>query len=356
MGAQETISNDLPMHYEDVTAEWVTQALRRRWPGVTVTGLRHAQTIGGTGSKIQLELEYDDAGLAAGLPPRLFVKGGFEWHEVAFAASYQAEARFYADWAPSIAANIPQGYFAEWNDRQGVVLIEDLSLRPVTFGSGDVAPLDVATIRKVLALLARIHAPFWNKPTLATLRSLGQRVGTNFIDHFLAPDYYASCIAQPKGQPIPQAFHDPRRMLAGLRANWAQVDTGPQSFCHGDPHQGNMFFETDGRPGYLDFQAYVRCAPLHDVNYVVVGSLSVEDRRQHDRALLGFYLDELKALGVRDLWSSDEAWDRFRRHTMHGLLWFATPEAMQPAAIVEAHSLRFGTAANDYELPALLGV
>jgi aminoglycoside phosphotransferase (APT) family kinase protein len=145
-------------------------------------------------------------------------------------------------------------------------------------------------------------------------------------------------------------------MLAGLRANWVQADTGPQSFCHGDPHQGNMFFESDGTPGYLDFQAYVRSAPLHDVNYVVVGSLSVEDRRRHARDLLGFYLRELAALGVSDLWPEAEAWERFQQHTMHGLLWFATPEEMQPAAIVEAHSRRFGAAAEDYDLARLLGV
>ena len=117
-----------------------------------------------------------------------------------------------------------------------------------------------------------------------------------------------------------------------------------------------MFFEIDGTPGYLDFQAYVRSAPLHDINYVIVGSLSVEDRRRHDRDLLRFYLDALAKLGVTGIWPEAEAWDRFRRHTMHGLLWFATPEEMQPAAIVEAHSLRFGTAADDYGLAGLLGI
>jgi aminoglycoside/choline kinase family phosphotransferase len=104
---------------------------------------------------------------------------------------------------------------------------------------------------------------------------------------------------------VPKAFHDTKRVLAGLKAMWAMVDDGPQTFCHGDPHQGNLFFEADGTPGYLDFQAYVHGSSLHDINYLVVGALSVEDRQKHDRDLLKFYLSELHRLGVTNGWSFD---------------------------------------------------
>lgn len=346
----------LPRTPEGLTAAWVTQALGNLYPGVEVTALRHGRIVGGTGTKIQLHLDYNEAGQAAGLPPSLYAKGGFDWHEVAFASSYVAEAIFYADWAPEMTANIPRCYFAGRDEGQGIVLIEDLGLRQARFGGGVAEPLDPATVAGVLRLLAAIHAATWNKPQLGTLRTLGQRVGTNFIDHFLAPDYYAACLAQPKGAPIPKDFHDPARMLAGLRANWAQAETGPQSFCHGDAHMGNLFFGPDGTAGLLDFQAYVRSAPLHDVCYHVVGSLSPDDRRLHDRDLLRLYLAELRTLGIDHAWDEDEAWLRFRKHVMHGLLWFATPEEMQPAAVVEAHSNRFGRAADDYRLAELLGV
>ncbi|MCK9540818.1 MAG: ecdysteroid 22-kinase family protein [Novosphingobium sp.] len=346
----------LPRSPDGLTAEWLTAALQERYPGVEVTALRHGRTVGGTGTKIQLLPEYNAAGCAAGLPAALYAKGGFEWHEVAFANSYIAEAIFYADWAPRITANIPRCHYAGHDEGQGIVLIEDLGLRPATFGGGRVEPLDVDTVAQVVRLLAAIHAATWNAPGLGTLRTLGQRVGTNFIDHFLAPEYYAQCLSEPRGAFIPVEFHDPARMLAGLRANWAQAETGPQSFCHGDAHMGNLFFEADGTPGLLDFQAYVRTGPLHDVSYHVVGSLAPEERRAHERELLRLYLVELARLGVSGMWDEEEAWLRFRQHTMHGLLWFATPEAMQPAAIVAAHGERFGKAARDYGLAALLGV
>ena len=77
-------------------------------------------------------------------------------------------------------------------------------------------------------------------------------------------------------------------------------------------------------------------------------------REAEERELLRTYLAELAAHGVTDVWQEDEAWLRFRKHTAHGLLWFASPEEMQPAAIVEAHAERFGVAADEYGIVQLL--
>lgn len=346
----------LPREAEGLTAEWLTQAFQQRYPGAVVTEVRRRRTIGGTGTKIQLQLEYNPAGIEAGLPTSIFAKGGFEWHQAAFAASYIAEAIFYADWAPGIPARIPRSYFAGHDEGQGIVLIEDLGLAGVRFPQVSREPLDAGTVAQVLRLLASVLAATWNQARLGTLRTLGQRVGMNFIDHFLAPDYYASALARPKGAFIPKELHDPTKMLALLKANWAQAETGPQSFCHGDAHMGNLFFEQDGSLGLLDFQAYVRSSPLHDICYHVVGSLSPAERRHHERELLRAYLAELAAQGGTDVWQEDEAWLRFRKHTAHGLLWFASPEEMQPAAIVEAHAERFGGAADEYGIVKLLKI
>ena len=345
----------LPMDFQEITADWVTLALQERYPGVEVTRLQLGQIIRGTGSKAQLLLTYNDKGPEYGLPPSMYAKGGFDWHKAAIKESYQAEARFFSEWAPEMKANIPKGYYGGWNEDNGVALMEDLGLRNASFGSGDAQPLDIDTARNVIRLLSAIHASYWDDPRVMTLRSLGLRVGSKFM-WMLEPDYYAAVLKEPRGAGQPRFFHDPARVHKGLEANWNHVDTGPQTFCHGDAHQGNLFFEPDGTPGYLDFQAYVHCAGLHDINYFVVGSLSPEDRRRFDRDLLNLYLDDLQALGVRNIWSPQEAWDRFRRHTMHGMLWFLSPVEMQPADVCEAHGWRFGTAAADYDLANLLGV
>jgi len=354
---QAAITSRLPMGVAEITGDWVTSALQERYPGVEVTSLQQNGTLGGTATKVLLQLEYNAMGDAIGLPPSLYAKGGFEWHKVSFVNSFRAEGRFYRDWAPRFHANIPKGFYGGWNDEQGIALIENLDLRGgVSYGGSDPNPLPVDLVFKVVGLLAEIHASFWDDPEVMTLRTLGERVGTNFIDYMLVPSYWAQCCSEPRGSTIPKAFHDTDRVFKGLQAMWAMVDDGPQTFCHGDPHQGNLFFEADGTPGYLDFQAYIHSSSLHDVNYFIVGSLSVEDRQKHARDLLKFYLSELQRRGVKNVWSFDEAWERFRRHTMHGLLWFTTPPEMQPMEVVTAHGIRFGAAAQDYQTAEALGV
>ena len=344
------------MSLDALTADWVTHALGERYPGTVVTKLTLGKTISGTGSKAQLFLEYNDKGHDYGLPKSMYAKGGFDWHAHAVRASYIYEAMFWADWAPKITANIPKGYFGAWNDEQGVSLMEDLADRNVSFGSGDVAPLSLDVMEKVVKLLAELHAGNWQATKLDTLRTLGERIGTDFARVFLEPSYYSKCLSEPRGSAIPKPFHDPNNMFKALEANWTRVTTGPQTFVHGDAHQGNLFFESDGTPGYLDFAAYVRCAGLHDVSYAVTGGLSIEDRRAYDRDLLQLYLHELRRLGVSNVWDDDEAWSRYRQHTMHGMLWFTTPVEMQPMTVVEAHGHRFGIAAGDYNLAGMSGI
>lgn len=351
-----TQTASLPMSFDALTADWVTQALAERYPGTIVTKLTLGKTISGTGSKAQLFLEYNNTGQDYGLPASMYAKGGFDWHAQAVKASYIYEAKFWADWAPQITANIPKGYYGGWNDDQGVSLMEDLADRNAHFGSGDVTPLSLDVMEKVVTMLAELHAGYWEAPQIKALRTLGERIGTDFAKVFLEPGYYAKCISEPRGSAIPKAFHDPNKVLVALEANWARVLTGPQTFVHGDAHQGNLFFEPDGAPGYLDFAAYVRCSGLHDVNYAVTGALSIDDRRAHDCDLLQLYLNQLRRLGVQNIWDDEEAWSRYRQHTMHGMLWFATPVEMQPIPVIEVHGHRFGTAASDYDLGGLSGI
>src|SRR3546814_15428763 len=87
-------------------------------------------------------------------------------------------------------------------------------------------------------------------------------------------------------------------------------------FSHGDAHLGNMFFEIDGRPGFLDWQAWQEGPYMHDVAYSIIGNLKVEDRRAAEKDLLAGYLTALKAHGVANPQSRAAAWEALRRTTM----------------------------------------
>ena len=57
----------------------------------------------------------------------------------------------------------------------------------------------------------------------------------------------------------------------------------------------------------------VRGHHMHDVNYFITTSLSIENRRNHERELLAYYLDRLAQAGVATVPSFEESWLEYRR-------------------------------------------
>lgn len=354
-----TRARDLPMALDEIDAAWLTRALRVAYPGTTVTSVHIGTVIAGTATKVRLLLGYDAAGHAHGLPPTMWLKGGFIRHDHTYDESFVAEAGFFADWAPHLPINIPKAYFAAGaaDGRQGLVLLEDLCARNVTFGHAP-NPITADQQAGTLDLLARLHAQWWQSPALAPLT----RFSTKWMDvdkvvlRMLEPGYFGRCLALPRGREVTGAYRDPARVADGLRAQWRLADTIPQCFAHGDAHLGNMYFERDGSPGFLDWQAW-ECAPwAHDVAYSIIGNLTVDDRRAHAPALIGHYLDRLGQYGVAAVPSPDDAWEAFRRHAMHGFMWFTTPVEMQPEEVCEAEGCRFAVAVADLDTFGALGV
>ena len=95
---------------------------------------------------------------------------------------------------------------------------------------------------------------------------------------------------------------------------------------------------------------------MHDVAYSIIGNLTVEDRRAHEKELLAGYLAALTAEGITNVPERAEAWEAYRRHAMHGFMWAFTPVEMQPEEIVTAEGERFGIAVSDLDTFGALGV
>src|SRR4029450_6809422 len=68
----------LPREISDISAAFLTEALRQRFPGITVTDFRIPLVHHGFTTILRLELELDEAGKASGLPSTIIMKGGFE--------------------------------------------------------------------------------------------------------------------------------------------------------------------------------------------------------------------------------------------------------------------------------------
>lgn len=138
----------LPVRNEDITIDWLSEALSVRHPGVKVVDARREDVIVGTAAKVRLRLDFNAAGREARLPERLWVKLGLAGeHRRTTATVYRDEMRFYRDLQPLFGVNAPTCYFAGHDAEadQFIVVLEDLASRGARIwratGNGWSAPL-----------------------------------------------------------------------------------------------------------------------------------------------------------------------------------------------------------------------
>ena len=349
----------LPLTAEGVTPAWLSAALGIRFPGVVITAAEPVQVIEGTATKVRLQLSYNPHTPREGLPDQLCVKGGFgDYREyLGGMGLYSGEVRFFNEIAPLYELACPTSYFgvAQTDPVQGIIAMEDLKARGVTFAQAT-RPLSVELASAGLDELAALHGQSWqdDRP-----RRLGVEPLLSDSTEPIVQDFFAALperFAAPRGFAAPVVLHDPDRLRAAYTAYRAAAHRGAVCVVHGDAHIGNAYVEPDGRVGFVDWQTVAVGPWVHDVNYFVVSALDVPDRRAHERDLLGHYLKALAAFGV-SVPGPDEAWDDYRRATVHGFLgWLCNLDQWQPAEVNTATYARFGMAMIDHDTYDALSV
>lgn len=346
----------LPRSVDEITPEWLTAALAARHPGVRVATLEADDVLAGSATKIRLSVEYDEQPIDGPAPKSLIVKSCFDEAMRPLSETPNAtEVRFFSDVAPLLGdIEIPVCHGAATDDTgQSTLLLEDLGERDATYGRAT-EPLGVDTVALALEQQARFHARWWDDPTGEPagleIGAVGLRAVMEFI---LGPESWEQALTLPRADHVPAHLEDRERIQSAVLRLWEQDAEPPHCLIHGDAHLGNLYFLADGRPGHLDWQTAQRGHWAHDVAYFVTGALTVEDRRSHDRELLGHYLDALSSLGVETP-DPDRAWVDFRRHLVHGFTWLVCPTTMQPEDVCAANTKRFAAAVDDLDVLALL--
>jgi hypothetical protein len=341
----------LPHAIEEVTAEWVSAALSVRYPGTEVTRLTFGSAVRATGTKQRLLLEYNDAGHAHRLPATMWYKGGLEPHSDHVRTSHVRESLFYDRIAPLNLVNAPAGYFAAVDETgHSAQLIEDLLQRNARFGTA-LKPLSPEAAAQALEMLARLHAHWWRAPELEQLGAPGGTLATDgIILRLLTPEAWDAAMLRPAADGLEAGLRDVAIVRGGMEALW-EVDRTSAGLCmvHGDAHPGNLFFEQDGRPGFLDWQRLMQCDWAHDINYILVSSMSIENCAEREQDLLRHYLEFRTALGVPAM-TWEDAWLSYRQHTMYGLIWNVVPPAMQTAEVCDAVASRFNAASQRHDV------
>jgi hypothetical protein len=345
----------LPRTLDVIDPPWLTQALQERYPGVVVRSAVVERTIEGTATKRLYRMEYDEAGQAAGLPPTMWIKGGFDpGHFDLFADTlvYMTEGRFYRELAGDVDMRLPKCFYADYDERQGVILFEDLSVAGTEF-CRSTKPVSVDLVAASNNNLARLHARWWASQQLDRwewiLLPLREDTGLEYFRKTSNPEAISRRLASHRGDVVPRAVQDPEAIYGSMLKLVPVIQRKPHCLLHADPHIGNVYYSAASGPGFVDFQQVRKGHWAFDYTYHTVSALTVEDRRREEAALLRAYLADLKALGI-DPPDFDEAWLDYRRNVAYGLIaWLCNPEFCQPEDINVATAARFAAAAEDLE-------
>jgi Phosphotransferase enzyme family len=303
---------------DDLDAAWLSAAL-----GAGTVASFSSEPIG-TGQMSEshrLRLRYTEAEPAPGAPETVVLK--LAAADTASRATgvglgiYAREVRFYDELAPRIGGPLPACSLARFDESEGwfTLLLEDAAGAE----AGDqIAGCSVARARLAMAALARLHGPVLGDQTLASTDWLNrpspvnQALVTQLLPGFLeryderiAPEHRALC----------------ERFVTRMDP-WLADRRGPQGLVHGDFRLDNLLFGgTDGvRPlTVVDWQTVGWGGAVTDAAYFLGGGLHVEDRRVHERELLGEYHEALLAQGVQEL-SWELCWEEYRRQAFAGVL------------------------------------
>lgn len=341
----------LPIRLEQITPDWLGEALSQQSPGTRVERLTIDTPIGGTATKVFLRADYS-ARPADGPPESLCLKGGFDDAMRAVAGlGYRIESRFYRDIAPQLGDTVPRAWYAaeDLANQQGLVIVDDLRAAGARFGQ----PQDHYTIDQLADALERMagwHGRSWARRGIGGFDwlSVGSPLFRPVVDSFLTPPHWDRFIALEQTRAFNDALRDRKRVAQAVRALWALDDSGPLCLSHADPHPRNTYTLADGALRFLDWQTASLAPWADDVAYFLVGILDIEQRRHNEADLLRHYLSALAGAGGPRL-SFDEAWTDYRRHHLHGLMFALCPPEMQPADVCMLMGDRYATAAIDHE-------
>ncbi|NKI15967.1 phosphotransferase [Spongiibacter sp. KMU-166] len=359
------MQQSLPNTLDDINTEWLSQALQNDFPGVNVRSRTVDQIIQGTSTKAKLTLDYHDQ--QGNAPRSLWVKGNFtnDRQYMADLGIYTDEVRFYRDLQPELNINSPVCYYAQLDSKsQGILLLEDLLAKKVEFGCG---AYDVSqrSAQQIAEQLAALHARWWQHPTLDTEFAwaddpLSDGPRGSYYHAMRQPETWSQRCMQPHALALPRRLLDIRNIAPAMEQLMQLHYQEPRCLLHGDPHIGNIYFEPDGTPGLYDWQCVRRGHWSHDLNYALVSSLDIADRREWEQDLLRHYLASLeKEFSLLEKKcatpSFEEAWTAYRKQNLYGLFfWITNTEDLQPFSNNAPLANRFAIAALDHNTLELL--
>lgn len=234
---------------------------------------------------------------------------------------YERERLFYAQLAQAVPLRVPGCFYPGDGDAaQRPLLLEDLT----AMTAGDqVAGFTLEQTQALVDSLAELHATYWGDPRLDGPEfewlltpshpefSAGlEGVVAASLDPFLAR-YTGRLPADALDEVTARAADFPN-ILAACAA-------GPHTLIHFDTRADNWMFGPDGAPCLSDWQTCARMRGVHDVAYLITGSVDADIQSANWQELLRRYHTALTRHGVTD-YSWDDCLAQYREHVTCAML------------------------------------
>jgi hypothetical protein len=209
------------------------------------------------------------------------------------------------------------------------IVMEDLGTS--TRAGDQIVGCGIGDAEAVIVQLARLHRTFW---------PLAGEEASDWLLRMPAVARYWAPIAEAGAAQITRRFAGqlPDDQIAvavaagPLSRAWHELRHSAMTVSHGDPRVDNILFD-DGSDTteaiLIDWQVTGLRNAMHDVGYFLSGSLSVEDRRRHERALLDRYADEF---GIRRGYLMNQIVEDYRIQLVSGLMTTVAAVALLPDA------------------------
>ncbi|HEC10494.1 MAG TPA: DUF1679 domain-containing protein [Acidimicrobiales bacterium] len=356
----------LPVHTDEIDAEWLTDALRHGgWapgrPELTVVELEiepFGEGFAFLGSLARLRPTYE--GPARG-PESLILKlpttseGGRQVGKLL--NTWWREAMFYAHLAEQLppTVSVPHCVFNGVDieqDRYALILAD---LAPAEPGD-QVKGATLAEISAAVDALGSYHATWWGRPRpekLSWVPTIAHRKGAANLQ--AAVEGSLDRFAARFGAGLPSASMDILNRFAPHLGEWLiSMSRRPMTIGHADYRLENLLFHPGGGVTIIDWQTAMYTGGATDLAFLLGTSMDTELRREHEEHLLQRYLTALRVhdvpedlLGhvVDDYCSSMLWWMGMLANNLSAI---ETPDA-RSVALFDAMLSRLHAAAIDLE-------
>lgn len=211
--------------------------------------------------------------------------------------AYLREIFCYQQLLQSSLYRVPRSFFAAVSD-DGLkfnLVMEDLSAaRP----GNQVAGCSVREAEAAMLQLANLHHAHWNDARMLDVAWLINPRGEYAA---MQQQMYAQGVEQFRQRYAAQIgpeFLSLMDKVAPRVGAWAVAPAARNTFCHNDARVDNFMFIDHAHGAVeaviLDWQLASYRNPLVDVAYFLTGSISVEDRRAHEKDLLRVYFERVR--------------------------------------------------------------